>query len=40
MCRGRVCVQLPKPLWREVLELMGGEYAACSRRTYDQERSE
>jgi len=28
-------IQLPKPLWREVLELMGGEYAECSRRTYN-----
>jgi hypothetical protein len=26
------CLQLPKPLWREVMELMGGEYAATSRR--------
>jgi len=27
-------IQLPKPLWREILELMGGEYAECSRRAY------
>jgi hypothetical protein len=26
------CLQLPKPLWREVMELMGGEYADTSRR--------
>jgi len=27
-------IQLPKPLWREVLELMGGEYATMSRQKY------
>jgi len=27
-------IQLPKPLWREVLELMGGEYAEASKKTY------
>lgn len=25
------CLQLPKPLWKEVLECMGGEYAAAAR---------
>eukprot|EP00850_Spirogloea_muscicola_P023512 SM000363S13636 [mRNA] locus=s363:75177:79012:+ [translate_table: standard] len=28
------CIRLPKPLWREVLELMGGQYAEASRRAY------
>ena len=27
-------IQLPKPLWREVLELMGGEYAIMSKQQY------
>jgi len=27
-------IQLPKPLWREVLELMGGEYATMSKEQY------
>jgi hypothetical protein len=25
------CLQLPKPLWMEVMELMGGEYAELAR---------
>lgn len=25
------CLQLPKPLWKEVLECMGGEYATAAR---------
>lgn len=24
------CLQLPKPLWKEVLEAMGGDYAAAA----------
>lgn len=28
------CIRLPKPLWREVMELMGGEYADTARREY------
>lgn len=28
------CIQLPKPLWREVLELMGDPYADISKRAY------
>jgi len=28
------CLQLPKPLWREVLELMGGRYSLISKATY------
>mmetsp|Transcript_18217 Transcript_18217/g.58916 ORF Transcript_18217/g.58916 Transcript_18217/m.58916 type:complete len:338 (+) Transcript_18217:127-1140(+) len=28
------CIQLPKPLWREILELMGGDYEEISKRTY------
>ncbi|CAI5524025.1 unnamed protein product [Closterium sp. Naga37s-1] len=30
------CLQLPKPLWREMLELMGGEYAETARKEYGQ----
>jgi hypothetical protein len=25
------CLQLPKPLWKEVAECMGGEYATAAR---------
>lgn len=28
------CIQLPTPLWREVLELMGGEYHEVARQAY------
>jgi putative AlgH/UPF0301 family transcriptional regulator len=28
------CIRLPKPLWREVLEYMGGPYVDISRRAY------
>ncbi|GJP62942.1 hypothetical protein CLOP_g20005 [Closterium sp. NIES-67] len=28
------CLQLPKPLWREMLELMGGEYAEAARKEF------
>ncbi|CAI7911455.1 unnamed protein product [Closterium sp. NIES-53] len=28
------CLQLPKPLWREMLELMGGEYAETARKEF------
>ena len=28
------CLSLPVPLWRECMELMGGEYAGISKRTY------
>lgn len=28
------CLQLPVPLWRECMELMGGKYAQISKRTY------
>jgi len=27
-------IQLPKPLWREVLELCGGDLTAASMRAY------
>ena len=30
-------IQLPKPLWREVSELVGGEMEAESRRAYGEE---
>jgi len=26
------CLQLPKPLWKEVLECMGGEYAIVAEK--------
>jgi hypothetical protein len=26
------CLQLPKPLWKEVLEFMGGEYAIVAEK--------
>lgn len=28
------CIRLEKPLWRQVLELMGGEYSLISKRAY------
>lgn len=34
------CLQLPKPLWRELLELMGGEYAEAARASYKEEGDE
>ncbi|GAQ80355.1 hypothetical protein KFL_000520270 [Klebsormidium nitens] len=30
------CIQLPKPLWQEILELMGGEFAETSRLAYNE----
>ena len=29
------CLQLPVPLWRELLQLMGGEYMAAARAAYE-----
>ena len=28
------CLQLPVPLWKEILELMGGQYAQVARKRY------
>jgi len=33
-------IQLPKPLWREVSELVGGEVGAASRRAYGEDEDE
>ncbi len=33
-------LQLPKPLWREVLELMGEPYAAVAQAAYREEGDE
>lgn len=33
-------LQLPKPLWYEVMTLMGGEYAAQARATRQEEGDE
>jgi putative transcriptional regulator len=30
-------IQLPKPLWREVMELCGGELRQTSKRSYGEE---
>ena len=30
-------LQLPKPLWREIMELMGGDFSAAARRAYEDE---
>lgn len=30
------CIKLERPLWRQILELMGGQYADISKRAYDE----